>query len=60
MLLPFFWIIDLYFLIALFVAQIFNPIVELAIPIGISTNEAKSEMETHPVIVDIAISECSI
>ena len=27
----------------------FNPIVELAIPIGMPTTEAKAEMETHPV-----------
>ena len=38
----------------------FNSIVELAIPIGIPTKGAKAEMETHPVIVEIAISECSI
>ena len=44
MLLFFFLIIDLYFL---FPAQIFNPIVELAIPIGIPTKEAKAELEIH-------------
>ena len=38
--------------------QSFNPVVELAIPIGILTKEAKAE--THPVIVEIAISEWSI
>ena len=47
----FFLIIDLYFLIPAVITQIFNPIVELAIPIGIPTKEAKAEMETHPVIV---------
>ena len=36
--------------------QIFNPIAELIIPVGIPTKEAKAEMETHPVIVDITIS----
>ena len=60
MLLSFFLIIDLYFLIPAVMTQIFNPIVELAIPIGIPTKGAKAEMETHPVIVEIAISECSI
>ena len=40
--------------------QIFNPVVELVIPIGISNKEAKAEMERHPVIVEIAISECSV
>ena len=52
----FFIIINLYFLIPIVITQIFNPIVELAIPIGIPTKEAKAEMETHPVIVEIAIS----
>ena len=35
----FFLIIDLYFLIPAFIAQIFNPIAELVIPIG---QEAKA------------------
>ena len=60
MLLSFFLIIDLYFLIPAVMTQIFNPIVELAIPIEIPTKGAKAEMEAHPVIVEIAISECSI
>ena len=34
-----------------------SPIVELAIPIGIPTKEAKAEMKTHPVIVEITIKE---
>ena len=49
----FFLIIDLFFLIPAVFAQIFNPIAELVIPIGIPTNEAKAEMEIHPVIVEI-------
>ena len=56
----FFLIIDLYFLIPAVITQIFNPIVELAIPIGIPTKEAKAEMETHPVIVEPKIRKCSI
>ena len=56
----FFLIIDLYFLIAAVNTQILYPIIELAIPIRIPTKEAKTEKETHPVIVEIAISECSI
>ena len=60
MLLPFFIIIDLYCLIAAVITQMFNPTVELVIPTGIPTKEAKAEMETHPVIVNIEISECSI
>ena len=34
------------------ITQTFNPVVELAIPIGIPTQEAKTKMETHPVIAD--------
>ena len=56
----FFLIIDLYFLIPAVITQIFYPIAELVIPIGIPTKEGKSELETHPVIVEITISECSI
>ena len=42
------------------ITQIFNPIAELVIPIGISTKEAKVEMGTHPVSVEITISKWSI
>ena len=41
----FFSIIDLYFVIAAVIAQIFDPIAELVIPSGIPTKEAKAEME---------------
>ena len=47
----FFLIIDLYFLIPAAIAQFFNPIAELVIPIGIPIKEAKVEIEIHPVIV---------
>ena len=40
--------------------QILNPIVELTIPIGIPTKEVKSEIGTHPGIVEITISKWSI
>ena len=40
-----FLIIDLYFLIPAAVAQIFNPIAELVIPIGIPIKESKAEIE---------------
>ena len=40
MLFSFFLIIDLHFLIPLAIAQIFNPIGELMIPIGIPSKEA--------------------
>ena len=55
-----FAIIDLYFLISAIIAQIFNPIPELIIPIRIPTKEAKAEMETHPITVETDISNCSI
>ena len=42
-----FLIIDLYFLIPTFIAQIFNPIEELVIPIGIPTKEAKAFNSQH-------------
>ena len=51
---------DLYFLIVAVITQIFNAIVELAVPIGIPTKEGKTEMETHPVMVEVKISKCSI
>ena len=41
----FFLIIDLYFVIAAVIVQIFDPIAELVIPSGIPTKEAKAEME---------------
>ena len=48
----FFLVIDLCFLIPTVIRQTFNPIVQLAIPTGIPTKEAKAEIETtHPVIV---------
>ena len=53
-------IIDLYFLISAVIAQTFNPIEELVISRGISTNESKEEMETHSAIVEPKIRKCSI
>ena len=52
-------IIDLHLLIVAVIAQIFNPIAQLVIPIGISTKKAKAEIETHPVIVEPKIRKCS-
>ena len=40
--------------------RIFNPTAELVIPTGIATKEAKGEMETHSIIVEIKISKVSI
>ena len=56
----FFLIIDLCFLISAAIAQFFNPIAELLIPIGTTRKEAKAEIEIHPVIVEAKIRKCSI
>ena len=56
----FFLITNLYFLIAAVITQIFNPIGEIVILTGIPTKEAKAEMETHPVIAEPKIRNCSI
>ena len=56
----FFLIIDLNLLIPAAIAQIFNPIAELLIPIGIQNKEAKAEIEIHPIIVEAKIRKCSV
>ena len=40
--------------------QTCNPTTELVIPIGITSKEAKAQIETHPVIVEDKIRKCSI
>ena len=45
-------IIVIYFLIPAAITQIFNPIAELVIPIGIPIKEEKAEIEIHQVIVE--------
>ena len=60
MLLFLFSIIDLYFLIPAAIAQIFNPIAELVIPIQIRSKEVETEKEIHPGIVEFKITTCSI
>ena len=57
MFLPFFKKIDLYFLIPAVIAQAFNPIKELVIPIRIPS---KAETEMDPVIAETKIRKCSI
>ena len=52
-------IIYLYFLIPGTVAQLFNPIAELAVPMGIPSKEAKAEIETHSVIAETNIRKRS-
>ena len=44
------------FLIPAVIAQIFNPIAELVIPIGIPIKGAKTEIEIHPVNVEAKLS----
>ena len=56
----FFLIIDLHFLIPAAITEMFNPIAELIMPIGIPTIKAKTGMETYPVIVENTISKWSI
>ena len=56
----FFLIIDLNLLIPAAIAQIFNPIAELLISIGIPNKEAKAEIKIHPIIVEAKIRKCSI
>ena len=56
----YFLINDLYVLIPAVIKQTLNPIAELVIPIGIPTKEAKAEMETLPVTVEVKVSKSSI
>ena len=42
----FFLISDVFFLISAVITQFFDPTAELAIPIGIQTNEANVEIQT--------------
>ena len=50
----FFLIIDLYFLIPVAIGQIFNPIAELVIPIGIPIKE-EEEIKIHPIILEAKV-----
>ena len=55
----FYFIIDLYFLIAGVIVQIFIPIAELVIPTGTQNYEANEETETQPVTAEARINKCS-
>ena len=48
----------LYFLIPPAIAQIFNPISEVVIPIGMLSKEAKAKIQIHPGIVEDKIRKC--
>ena len=56
----FFVLIDWYLLIPAVTADVFNPTAKLVISMGIPAKEAKTEMETHPVIGETTISKWSI
>ena len=54
-----FLIIDLNFLIPAVIVHIFNPIIELVLPLGIPSKEAKTEIEIHAVTAKAKIRKCS-
>ena len=56
----FFLIFDLYFLIPAAIAQIYNPIAEHVILIGIPIKEEKTKFEIHPVVIEAKIGKCLI
>ena len=60
MLFLFFLIVDLYFSFPAIIAKFFNSTAELAKPIIIPTNEAKSENETNSVITEAKINNYSM
>ena len=53
-------IIDLNFLIPVVIAQIFNLIAELVIPIRIPRKESETEIEVYPVILEAKTRKISI
>ena len=53
------FIIGLYFLISIIIAQIFIPAGELVIPTGRATYEANAEIETQPITAETKITKCS-
>ena len=55
-----FLIIDFNFLFPAVITKTCNSVTELVISIGIPTKEAKAEVKTHPVTVEIKIRKCSI
>ena len=54
----FFLFIYLCILIPAVTTQISNPMAEFVIPTGISTKEAKAEIETHLITEEITIIKC--
>ena len=60
MLVLFFLIIDSYVLIPAAIAQTFNTISELVIPIGIPSKEAKADIEIHLVTGEAMVRKFSM
>ena len=60
MLFFFFLIIYLYFLVLAVIVKIFDPTAELVTPIGMLSKEAKSEIETVPVIPETKVRKCLV
>ena len=60
MLFFFFLIIYLYFLVLAVIVKIFDPTAELVTPIGMLSKEAKSEIETVPVISETKVRKCLV
>ena len=56
----FFLKIKLHVLILVVITQMFIVVAEMAVPTGITTKEAKTEIETCPVTMEAKISECSV
>ena len=56
----FFLKIKLHVLILVLITQMFIVVAEMAVPTGITTKEAKTEIETYPVTMEAKISECSV
>ena len=55
-----FLFLDYWLLILAAIAQIFNPIAELVVPIRTTNKEAKEEIEIHPAIVEAKIRNYSM
>ena len=52
--------IELYILVPAAIEQIFDSAAKLVTLIGIPSKEEKSEIKTHPVIVEVKIIKCSL
>lgn len=52
--------IELYILLTAVIAQAFSPSAQLAIRKGITTNETKADIGTHPVTAETKINDCSM